>query len=68
MNIWVEYWKIKNTYDKNYYAQSRPVKWEEPNKEDIHKRFCQSREDASKFAQSMQNSGHHTRIKEDKSK
>ena len=51
MNIWVEYWKIKNTYDKNYYAQSRPVKWEEPNKEDIHKRFCQSREDANKFAQ-----------------
>ena len=51
MNIWVEYWKIKTPLDKNYYAQSRPITWEEPNKEDIHKRFCQSREDANKFAQ-----------------
>lgn len=65
MNIWVEYWKIKTIEDKNYYAQSRPIKWEEPNKEDIHVRFCQSREAANKFAQSMQDRGHHARIKTD---
>ena len=65
MNIWVEYWKIKTQVDKNYYAQSRPITWEEPDEKDIHKRFCQSRDDANRFAQSMQDSGHHARIKTD---
>ena len=40
-------------------------KWVEPDKKDIQKRFCQTRKDASKFAQSMQEQGYHVSIKSD---
>ena len=66
MNIWVEYWKKENKSSLNNHAQMREnAKWVQPDKKDIRNRFCQSREDASKFAQSMQEQGFHVSIKTD---
>ena len=65
MNIWVEYWKKKQSENKNYYAQSQPVKWEAPDPKDVKKRFCQSRMEASIFAQNLQEQGYHVSIKTD---
>ena len=39
--------------------------WVEPNPEDIRRRFFEDRAAASKFAQSMQEDGHRTRIRTD---
>ena len=43
------------------------AKWVEPDPKDVHKRFCQNREDANRFAKSMQDQGYHATIKTDKS-
>ena len=65
MNIWVEYWKIKEN-SKNTHAQIRELsKWKEPDPKKVSRRFCQSREDAQKFALSMQEQGYHVTIKTD---
>ena len=67
MNIWIEYWK-KEEKSKNTHAQIREqAKWVEPDPKDIQKRFCQSREDANRYAESLQEQGYHVRIKEDRS-
>ena len=39
MNIWIEYWERKTTENKNYYAQSQPISWEKPEKENIRESF-----------------------------
>ncbi len=66
MNIWIEYWK-KEEKSKNTHAQIREnAKWVEPDPKDVHKRFCQSREDANRYAESLQEQGYHVRIKEDR--
>jgi len=66
MNIWIEYWKKEEKKSKNTYAQIRELdKWEEPDPKDVHKRFCQGREDASRYAESLQEQGYHVRIKQD---
>ena len=68
MNIWVEYWK-KEEKSKNTHAQIREnAKWVEPDPKDVHRRFCQSREDANRYAESLQEQGYHVRIKEDGSR
>ena len=68
MNIWVEYWK-KEEKSKNTHAQIREnAKWIEPDPKDVHKRFCQSREDANRYAESLQEQGYYVRIKEDGSR
>ena len=68
MNIWIEYWK-KEEKSKNTHAQIREnAKWVEPDPKDVHKRFCQSREDANRYAKSMEEQGYHVRIKEDGSR
>jgi len=68
MNIWIEYWK-KEEKSKNTHAQIREnAKWVEPDPKDVHKRFCQSREDANRYAESLQEQGYHVRIKEDGSR
>ena len=68
MNIWIEYWK-KEEKSKNTHAQIREnAKWIEPDPKDVHKRFCQSREDANRYAESLQEQGYHVRIKEDGSR
>ena len=65
MNIWIEYWK-KEEKSKNTHAQIREqAKWIEPDPKDVQKRFCQSREDAHRFAESMQEQEYFTRIKQD---
>ena len=65
MNIWIEYWK-KEEKSKNTHAQIREnAKWVEPDPKDVHKRFCQSREDANRYAESLQEQGYHVRIKQD---
>ena len=67
MNIWVEYWK-KEEKSKNTHAQMREnAKWVEPDPKDVHRRFCQSREDANRYAESLQEQGYYVRIKEDRS-
>ena len=66
MNIWVEYWKKPRTPSLNTHAQIREqAKWIEPDPKDVQKRFCQSREDAHRFAESMQEQEYFTRIKQD---
>ena len=65
MNIWIEYWK-KEEDRKNTHAQMREnTKWVEPDPKKIIKRFCQSREDANRYAKSLQEQGYHTIIKQD---
>ena len=65
MNIWIEYWK-KEDNRKNTHAQMREnVKWVEPDSKKIIKRFCQSREDANRYAKSLQEQDYHTIIKQD---
>ena len=65
MNIWIEYWK-KEDNRKNTHAQMREnVKWVDPDSKEIIKRFCQSREDANKYANSLQEQGYHATIKQD---
>jgi|TARA_B100000686_G_scaffold351323_1_gene449783 hypothetical protein len=65
MNIWVEYWR-RDTKTKNTTAQIREqAKWIPPDPKDVQKRFCQSREDASRFAKSMQEQGYHVLVKTD---
>jgi hypothetical protein len=64
MNIWVEYYKQKDS--KNTHAQMKEqLKWVPPNPEDVHKRFCQNREAAYTFAKSMTERGYHATIKTD---
>ena len=68
MNIWIEYWK-KEEKSKNTHAQIREIaKWKEPDPKYVHKRFCQSREDANRYAESLQEQGYYVRIKEDTSR
>ena len=65
MNIWIEYWK-KEEDRKNTHAQMREnAKWVEPDPKKIIKRFCQSREDANRYAKSLQEQGYHVIIKQD---
>ena len=67
MNIWIEYWK-KEEKSKNTHAQIRELaKWKEPDPKDVQKRFCQTMEDAQRFAKSMNDQGYHATIKTDKS-
>ena len=65
MNIWVEYFKFEDSR-KNTHAQIREqAKWVEPDPKDVHKRFCQNREEAQRFAKSMNDQGYHATIKTD---
>ena len=66
MNIYVEYWKKPPESTKNTHAQMREqVKWIPPNPEEVSRRFCQNREQASNFASRMQEAGYYTTIKQD---
>ncbi len=68
MNIWVEYWKSKDarSHIEGSHAQMKEnAKWVKPDEKDIHKRFCQNREDAQRFAKSMQKQGYYVQIKTD---
>ena len=66
MNIWVEYWKKEDRVSLNNHAQMREnAKWIPPDPKDVIKRFCQTREQAQTFAQSMQEQGYHATIKTD---
>ncbi len=66
MNIWIEYWKKSSEPSKNNHAQIREnAKWVQPDPEKVSKRFCQSKEDAVRYAKSMEEQGYHTIIKQD---
>ena len=65
MNIWVEYWKFKDTRNNTHAQMKEQAHWVEPDPSDIRKRFFDKREDASNFAQRMQEDGHRTRIRTD---
>ena len=65
MNIWVEYFRSEDS-KKNTWAQMREnTKWNPPDPDKISKRFCQSHEDAPRFAKSLEEQGYHTIIKTD---
>ncbi len=65
MNVWVEYFRYEDNR-KNTWAQMREnAKWNPPSADKIKKRFCQSHEDAARFAKSMEEQGYHTSIKTD---
>ena len=65
MNIWVEYFRYEDSR-MNTWAQIREnPKWNPPDSNNIHKRFCQNREDAIRFARLMEEQGYHTTIKTD---
>ena len=52
--------------DKNNHAQFREqAKWVEPDPKKITKRFCQSREEAQRYAKSLNDEGYHVQIKTD---
>ena len=66
MNIWIEYWEKSKEPSKNTHAQIREqVIWVPPDPKTVNKRFCQSREDATRYAKSMEEQGYHTIIKQD---
>ena len=66
MNIWIEYWEKSKKPSKNTHAQMREnAKWVEPDPKKIIKRFCQSREDANRYAKSLQEQDYHTIIRQD---
>ena len=66
MNIWIEYWEKSKEPSKNTHAQIREqARWEPPDPKIVHKRFCQGREDAVRYARSMEERGYHTIIKQD---
>ena len=68
MNIWVEYWKQKDfrSYSEGSHAQMKEqAQWEEPDPEDISRRFFDHQKDAAVFAQRMSDKGYHAKIKRD---
>ena len=66
MNIWIEYWEKSKEPSKNTHAQIREqARWEPPDPKIVHKRFCQGREDANRYANSLQEQGYHVTIKQD---
>ena len=67
MNIWIEYWKNEEKSKYTHALIRENAKWVEPDPKDVHKRYCQSREDANRYAESLQEQGYHVRIKEDRS-
>ena len=65
MNIWVEYFKYKDNRNNTHAQMKEQAKWVEPDPKDVTKRFCQSREEAQRFATSMNERGYHASIKTD---
>ena len=65
MNIWVEYFKRVEPIKNNQAQMRENLKFVEPEPEHIMKRFCQSREEATTFANSLLERGYHTTIKTD---
>ena len=65
MNIWVEYFRYEDTRNNTWAQMKENAKWVEPDPKDVHRRFCQSREDAQRFAKSMNEQGYHATIKTD---
>ena len=65
MNIWVEYFKFKDKRNNTHAQMKEQAKWVQPDPKEINRRFCQSREEAQKFAASMNEQGYHATIKTD---
>lgn len=65
MNIWVEYFKYNDNRNNNHAQMKEQAKWVEPDPKEVRMRFCQSRDDAQRFAKSMVDQGFYARIKTD---
>ena len=66
MNIWLEYFKFKDTNRNNSHAQFKEqAKWVEPDSKKVLKRFCQNREQAQTLAKRLNDDGYHVTIKTD---
>lgn len=65
MNTWVEYFKRVEPIKNNPAQMRENLKWDMPDSKEVFTRYCQTREDAIKFAKSMQEQGFHTVIKTD---
>ena len=65
MNIWVEYFVANKSVLNNHAQMRENLKFVEPEPEHIMKRFCQSREEATTFANSLLERGYQATIKTD---
>ena len=65
MNIWVEYFRFKDNRNNTHAQMKEQAKWVQPDPKEINRRFCQSREEAQRFAASMNEQGYHATIKTD---
>ena len=65
MNIWLEYFKYNDDRKNNHAQMKENAKWIPPDPKKITKRFCQSREEAQKYAKSLNDQGYHVQIKTD---
>jgi DNA-binding MarR family transcriptional regulator len=65
MNIWVEYFKRVEPIKNNQAQMRENLKWDPPDSKDIQRRFCQTREEAVRYAKSLEERGYHTVIKTD---
>ena len=65
MNIWVEYWKHIDKRNNTHAQMKEQAKWEPPDPSSITKRFCQTREEASRLAKSLGDQCYHVQIKTD---
>ncbi len=65
MNIWIEYFKFNDSRKNNHAQMRENAHWVQPDPEKVIKRFCQSREDANKYAKSLNDQGYHVTIKTD---
>ena len=65
MNIWVEWFRHKDTKN-NTWAQIRELtKWNPPKSSEIHRRFFDKHIDAAEFAKRKNDEGYHATIKRD---
>ena len=65
MNIWVEWFKHKDSR-KNTWAQVRELaKWNPPKPSEINRRFFDKHIDAAEFAKRKNDEGYHATVKTD---
>ena len=65
MNIWVEYWKFKDTRNNTHAQMKENAKWVDPDPSIIQRRFFDKPEDARNFAKRLGDEGYIVAIKQD---
>ena len=65
MNIWIEYFKMKDNRLNTHAKMKEQAKWIPPEPKDVNKRFCQTLKEAQNLAKSLFDQGYHVSIKQD---